>query len=132
METLKIPQSIYDEMVTHAKELTPVECCGYLAGKDGAITDAYRMTNLDDAPDHFSFDPKEQFAVMKDARNKGNQLLSVYHSHPETPARLSQEDLRLLKDPNTIYIIVSLLEQINIKGFRIVGDTVSEVSLLVE
>ncbi|MDA1353560.1 MAG: M67 family metallopeptidase [bacterium] len=131
METLKIPKSIYENMISHAKELNPVECCGYLAGKDGVIHDVYRMRNLDDAPDHFTFDPKEQFSVMKDARAKGNQLLSVYHSHPETPARLSVEDLRLLKDPNTVYIIVSLLEPISVKGFRIVGEVVSEVLLVV-
>ena len=66
------------------------------------------MTNIDNEPDHFSFEPKEQFAAVKDARNQGLSLMAVYHSHPETPARPSQEDLRLLKDPNMIYVIVSL------------------------
>ncbi|MEC9236446.1 MAG: SIS domain-containing protein, partial [Pseudomonadota bacterium] len=40
---------------------------------------------------------KEQFKVLKESRAAGLQLLSVYHSHPESPARLSLEDLRLLQ-----------------------------------
>jgi len=120
MTKLKIPKTIQNQLFAHSKALAPIESCGYLAGKDGEITKFYEMTNIDNSPEHFSFDPKEQFAVMKDARNEGLQLISCYHSHPETPARLSEEDIRLFNDPNTVYIIVSLKEeQPYMKGFTI-------------
>ena len=79
------------------------------------------MTNIDASPEHFSFDPKEQFKVVKEARTKGISLLSVYHSHPETPARLSEEDIKLLNDPNMVYIIVSLkdAEKPEVKGYTL-------------
>ena len=111
MPTLTIPKQIYNDMISHAKSLAPIESCGYLSGKDGVVTTFHPMTNTDNSPEHFTFDPKEQFAVVKKAREKGEQLLSVYHSHPESPARLSAEDIRLFNDPNTIYIIVSLKEE---------------------
>jgi [CysO sulfur-carrier protein]-S-L-cysteine hydrolase len=114
---ITLPKAIEDQMIAHARALFPIECCGYLAGTietDGLHVKAlYKMTNLDQKEDHFTFDPKEQFSVVKDARAKGLSLLSVYHSHPYTPSRLSKEDLALLVDPNMIYFIVSLEFQDN-------------------
>jgi len=43
---LIIPQSILDDMVAHARELDPYECCGLLAGTNGAVTHVYRITNI--------------------------------------------------------------------------------------
>ena len=129
---IKIKQSIYDEIVAHAKDIDPVECCGYLAGKDGEITRIFKMTNIDNSPEHFTFDPKEQFAVVKQARSEGLTLLSVYHSHPESPARLSEEDIRLLNDPNMVYLIVSLMDdtKADVKGFRIEKPVPNEVRVM--
>ena len=127
---LTIPQAIYDDMITHAKSELPNESCGYLAGKEGIISTFYPMTNIDASPEHFSFDPKEQFNVVKEARNKGIELLSVYHSHPETPARLSEEDIRLFNDPNPVYIIVSLKEKTpEINGFTVNKPTENEIEI---
>ena len=78
---LDIPQTILDKMITHAKEILPNECCGYLAGKVSdshiSIEAIYKMTNTDNKPDHFTMDPKEQFASMKDARSKSLSLSVV-------------------------------------------------------
>ncbi len=118
---IEINKTVLDEMITHARALTPVESCGYLAGEKGRITTLYKMTNVDNSPEHFSFDPKEQFAVIKEARNAGLTVMGVYHSHPESPARLSKEDLRLLNDPNMVYLIVSLWQpKAEVAAFKII------------
>ena len=128
--TLKLPKAIYNEMVEHAQSLNPIESCGYLGGKDGVVEKFYKMTNIDNSPEHFSFDPKEQFAVVKEARKDGLDLISVYHSHPETPARLSDEDIRLFNDPNPVYIIVSLAQDTpTIGGFKVNKPSETEVEL---
>ena len=58
------------------------------------------------------------------------EIIANYHSHPETPARPSQEDIRLAYDPNIFYIIVALAGgQINLNAFRIVNDQVNRISL---
>jgi len=117
---MKIPKSIYLDIIAHAKSLLPIESCGYLAGTLDEITSFYPMTNIDQSPEHFSFDPKEQFAVLKDARKNGVSLRAVYHSHPQSPARLSEEDIRLFNDPDTIYVIVSLMdEKPDIKAYQV-------------
>lgn len=131
-EQLHILKSVYDEVIDHSRELKPIESCGYLVGKEMSIQKLIKMTNLDNEPDHFTFDPKEQFAAVKEARAAGQQLLAVYHSHPESPARPSQEDLRLLKDPNMIYVIVSLEhDEPDMKAYRIVDEEVTAVPVIV-
>jgi len=125
---IKISQDIIDRIKSHAKKEVPIEACGYLAGKNGEISESFPMSNIDKSPEHFSFDPKEQFKVIKAARAKGLELIVVYHSHPASPARLSKEDLRLAYDPNTIHLIYSLLNQ-EIKAFKVVNGDIKEEAI---
>ena len=121
---ITLPNEIEEQMIAHARSLFPIECCGYLAGTiEGdsvQVKSIYEMTNLDQREDHFTFDPKEQFQAVKKARQEGLSLISVVHSHPETPARLSQEDILLFNDPTPVYIIVSLKDETpDLKGFTV-------------
>ena len=127
---LTIPEQIETQLYEHAKRLNPIESCGYLAGKDGVISSFFPMTNIDNSPEHFSFDPKEQFKVVKQARNENLDLLAVYHSHPNTPARLSEEDIKLFNDPNPVYLIVSLSESTpTLKGFKVIKPNENEIEI---
>ena len=124
---LKIPQSIINELIDHAKSGLPEEVCGYLAGKDNVVNLRIPLTNIDHSPEHFSFNPSEQFQAVRETRKLGLEILANYHSHPETPARPSQEDIRLAFDPNISYVIVSLAnEPADIKSFRIVKGIVEK------
>ena len=105
-----------------------MESCGYLLGPDKeTATENYPMTNIDHSEEHFSFDPKEQFAVLKYARQNGLKIVGNWHSHPASPSRPSEEDKRLAYDPNILYFILSLAaEQPVLNAFRIVGGEVKE------
>ena len=128
-----ITQDAIERIIAHAEREAPIEACGYLAGTDDWITTFYELKNIDGREDHFSFDPQEQFAVHKKARQAGLRIIGVYHSHPITPARPSAEDIALAYDPASLYIIVSLLGgKPVVKGFWIRQGTVSEESLNVE
>ncbi len=118
---ITLPQRILDEIATQAAEEGPNEACGYLAGRDGAAVERYAMTNADASPEHFSFVPHEQFAALKRAREADLELIAVYHSHPETPARMSAEDIRLANDPSTVYLIYSVPER-RIRGFTVTRE----------
>ncbi|MBI1920255.1 MAG: M67 family metallopeptidase [Geobacter sp.] len=123
---LKIPQHIHDDIIVHAKEGFPLEVCGMLCGREGEVSVTYRMTNTDQSNEHFMMDPKEQFSVVKELRAKGLEMLAIYHSHPETPARPSEEDIRLALTPNVSYVIVSLMDPSapSLKSFRITNGIV--------
>lgn len=127
---MRIKEEVKKRLVAHAKRDAPIEACGYLAGRDGVITGSYELKNIDRSTEHFSFDPKEQFAVMKEARAGGFEILAVYHSHPASPARPSKEDITLAYDPNILYVIVSLAEgREDVKAFEIKNQKVSEINL---
>jgi len=127
---IKIKKNIYDSIIAHAQKDLPNEACGYLAGSDGVVTEHYELTNTDHSPEHFSFDPKEQFEVMRKSRDAGLELLANYHSHPETPARPSQEDIKLAFDSNILYFIVSLAaQQPDVKAFSIKNGEVEKLVL---
>ena len=66
------------------------------------------MENIDHSSEHFSFAPKDQFAAIRYARSKGLQIIGNWHSHPVSPSRPSEEDLRLANDPDIRYFILSL------------------------
>ncbi len=121
VSTLQIPQAIVDELIAHARELAPHECCGFLAGKEGIVTHLYRVTNvvaLEGAVDAASFDEaklahlgrlspderaevafvmdsQDMFKAVKDMRKQGLDLQVVYHSHPHDPARPSVTDIKI-------------------------------------
>lgn len=125
---MKLKKSVYDEIVKHAKEAFPVEACGYFAGKDGEITEVFRMKNVDNSSEHFSFDPEEQFKIYKKVRNMGLKILGVYHSHPYTPARMSEEDIKLAYDETISYAIVSLANKEPVmKIFKVINGKPDEI-----
>ena len=124
MADLVIPQTMLDDMVAHAKELAPYECCGLLAGMDRTVTKIYRIKNvvaLEGAQQLASFDaakiahlerlsPAERAEIafvmdaqdlalaQKDMRRNGLTLQVVYHSHPHDPARPSVTDIKIATD----------------------------------
>ena len=109
---LYIEKKDYDKILKHAMDGLPNEACGLIAGTaDGEekyVREVYLLTNIDASNEHFSMDPKEQFAAVKDARAKGYELLGNFHSHPESPSRPSEEDKRLAYDSKANYLILSL------------------------
>lgn len=115
----------YDIILNHAVKGLPNEACGLIAGKvsgeDKHIEKVYLLTNADESNEHFSMDPKEQLAAVKDIRENGLSLLGNFHSHPESPARPSEEDKRLAFDTKAEYLILSLLnrEEPILKAFLI-------------
>ncbi len=122
---LNLKKSDYDKILTHCEQGLPNEACGLLAGSiDGAVktvTKVYLLTNVDESNEHFSMDPKEQLAALKDARANGHQIIGNFHSHPESPSRPSEEDKRLAYDSTIEYLILSLQDRENpvLKAFGI-------------
>lgn len=101
-----------EKIIKQAKAEFPNECCGFLSGSKSSdtidIKAVYPLTNTDKSSEHFSMDPKEQFNTIKIIRGKEMILIGNYHSHPYTPSRPSEEDIRLAYDPKIIYGILSL------------------------
>lgn len=122
----------YNIIINHVKKETPNEACGVLAGKDEEVKKVYPMTNTSDRPELCYFmEPKEQFAVMKEIRNSGLEMVGIYHSHLETEAYPSAHDVELAYYQDVSYVIVSLKDKDNpsIRSFKIIEGKITEEEL---
>ena len=111
------------EIISHARDAAPEECCGLIGGtSQGSALSIYRMRNAAADPlTTYEAAPEDLFAAQRSMRERGEQLLAIYHSHPraDTPAP-SATDVRLAYYPSAVYFIVGLGgEQPNLRAFRI-------------
>ena len=116
----------FTNLVEYSKNSLPNEACGLLGGSLNGdirlVEKLYFLKNADESPEHFSMNAAEQFAAVKNMRLNGWQLLGNFHSHPNSPARPSKEDIRLVFDRRLSYLILSLNEAPSLKSFRFDHD----------
>ena len=110
---IEMKRSDYETILAHARACLPNEACGLIGGTDTdegvrVIRKVYCLRNVDASNEHFSLEPAEQLAAVKDMRQEGLRPLGNWHSHPETPSRPSQEDIRLAYDSKASFLILSL------------------------
>ena len=133
---ITLRKSDYEKIVAHAKAEAPVEACGLIAGElngeDKIIKKVYILTNTDHAEEHFTLDPREQLAAVKDMRAEGLTPLGNWHSHPVSPSRPSDEDKRLAYDSSASYMILSLMNaEPVLNSFHIEGDNAEKEQLVI-
>lgn len=135
---IKLSKSDFDKILAHAESELPNEACGLIGGviEDGVkiIKKVYLLTNIDHSNEHFSLDPKEQLAAVKDMRAQGISPLGNWHSHPESPSRPSEEDKRLAYDSKASYMILSLMNRDEpvLNSFKISGSDAEKEELVIE
>ena len=117
---MKISRALVDEMVAHAREDLPNECCGMVAGLDGEATEVIRVENAAASPLRYEMDPKAQYEAWKSIEDGGKELLAIYHSHTKSAAYPSQTDVnQAVAWPDQVYLIVSLADDDapDVKGY---------------
>lgn len=108
---MKISRELVEEMVAHAREDLPNECCGMLGGRDGEATSVLRVENSAASPLRYEMDPQGQFDALKAIEDGGDELLAIYHSHTKSAAYPSQTDVnQAVAWPEQIYVIISLAD----------------------
>lgn len=103
-----INRSVLDDIVAHARESRPRECCGLLTGKDDQIVGTVRARNVADLPTRFLIDPHDHLAALRSARSTGLDVVGFYHSHPHSGAYPSPTDLAEATYPEAVHLIVGL------------------------
>ncbi|MEE9499831.1 MAG: M67 family metallopeptidase [Candidatus Omnitrophota bacterium] len=121
-------------IIAHAKREAPNEACGILAGKNEKIEKIYQMTNTDKSSATFFMDPKEQLKVMKEIRNRGLEMVGIYHSHTQTDAYPSAHDVELAYYPQVSYVIVSIRDKNSpsVRSFKIVEGKITEEEVRIQ
>jgi [CysO sulfur-carrier protein]-S-L-cysteine hydrolase len=145
---VRISREIFEQLVAHARQEAPNECCGLIGGVGGEARTVYRARNAEASPLRYNLDPQDQFRIMSKIEERGEELAAIYHSHTASPAYPSQTDINLaLMDrrengevagqeplfPGVLYLIASLAEgEAPLRGYRIDPEGVTEVELTIE
>ena len=129
---MKISQGLVDEMVAHAREDVPNECCGMIGGRDGTAEKVVRVKNSAASPLRYEMDPQGQFDALKEIEADGCELLAIYHSHTKSAAYPSQTDVNQAQNwPEQIYVIVSLADDDapDVKAFTLADLQIADAEL---
>lgn len=127
MSAVLISRANWDELIAHARDEAPNECCGYARLSNGRVEEVFRGQNTRLSPYGFDLDGPSLLAANElDADGHG---VAVYHSHPRSPAEPSEQDRNLAQYPHWIYLIVSLAGEPHVRAWRIVDGDVEEETL---
>ena len=123
---IRIPKSIYQQIVEHAKKESPVECCGILGGKGDTVEKVFAFQNAEKSPTRYSMSPQDQLRVFEEIEKESMEMLAIYHSHPHTIPFPSETDVKLAFYPDISSIIISLKEEKNpvVKAFQIKKEAI--------
>jgi len=129
---MKISQALIDEMVAHAREDLPDECCGMIGGRDGEATSVVRVENAAASPLRYEMDPQGQFDALKQIEGAGDELIGIYHSHTRSAAYPSQTDVNeAVMWPEQVYVIVSVEHEDapDVKAYSLKEMKIADVDL---
>jgi|SRR5215510_6445273 len=108
--TISLKSEHVDKIFGHAREAAPYECCGLIGGTDTVARTIYRARNVSADP-LVAYDaaPEDLFRAQRQMRERGEDLIGIYHSHPRAAEpRPSETDVRLAYYPSAVYLIVGL------------------------
>jgi len=130
---VRLSRELIDEIVAHAREDAPNECCGMIAAEDGRAVEIYRATNAADSPLRYEIEPRDQFRIEMAIDEAGLALGAIYHSHTRSAPYPSQTDVNLAFHPHALYVIVGVAgPEPEVRAYRILDSAVHEVELTIE
>ena len=130
---MRISRQLLDDVIAHAREDAPNECCGMIASRDGEAVAVHRARNTAASPFRYEIDGMEQYRIQTEIEDAGLELGAIYHSHTRSAPEPSQTDINLAFYPDALYVIVGLKSaEPDVRAWRIVDGQVSEASLEIE
>ena len=138
--TLRLTESQHRRILAHCYDGLPDEACGLLAGPvderdepTGVVTAVYPCRNSEASARTYTVDSRDLIKAMRDAENRGDRLISVFHSHTHTVAYPSPTDVAQAMEPGWLYVIVSLKDgEPVLRSYRIRGGEIAEVAVALE
>ena len=108
MDEIRLAREVAAEILNHVRSNPNEECCGLLAGRHGAIAQAFPAQNVAEHPaSSYEIAPKELFRIIREIRAAGLELLGIYHSHPKGDNQPSARDVERAYYPDAAYFILS-------------------------
>ena len=138
---LKLSQSNYLSLRQHGEETYPHECCGVLLGQfhDNGARTVSRIarcgnTREDSPHNRYHIDPRELIRIQREGRERGEDIVGFYHSHPDHPAQWSATDLAEAHWFGCSYVITSVEKgaAVTTNSFELTGSDENDKKLVYE
>lgn len=130
---MRITRELYEQMIAHAREEAPNECCGMLASRDGEAVRLYRARNAAASPLRYEIDGAEQYQIQMEIYDSELELGAIYHSHTRTEPYPSQTDINLAFYPEALYVIVGLAgPEPEVRAYTIRDGQVRDAEFVIE
>src|SRR4051812_6344397 len=129
---MTIAKSVAGDVIAHAQQCQPRECCGVLLGNADHVSVSIRARNSAESANRFILDPKDHIEARRAARGRGLDVIGFYHSHPHSAPQPSPTDLAEADYPECVHLIVGLAAEVpELRIFRYAGGGAAELSLIV-
>ena len=130
---MRISRELLEQIIAHAREEAPNECCGMVAARDGQAVEVFRATNAAASPLRYEIEPHDQYRIEMAIEDSGWDLGAIYHSHTRSAPYPSQTDVNLAFHPHALYLIVGLTgSEADVRAYRIVDERIDEAKLAVD
>jgi proteasome lid subunit RPN8/RPN11 len=130
--SMRINRALFDEMVGHARQDAPNECCGMIASRDGEAVTVHRAANAAASPLRYEIDGAEQYRIQMAIDDEDLDLGAIYHSHTRSEPYPSQTDINLAFYPDALYVIVGLAgSEPDVRAYEIRDGQVTDAELVV-
>ncbi len=129
---VRVEPGVLEDLVAHALEDAPRECCGLLIGTPDRIVRSFRARNTLASPTRYQIEPVHHFEAIRLARAEGLSVVGAYHSHPGSPPDPSPRDLEEAFYTDFVYLIVGLASPSGreVRGFRLADGNFTRVELV--
>jgi len=129
---LRLSPAQLEEITGHARACKPEEACGILAGdSEGNVERVYCMENAEHSSVLYTMDSEEQFRVFDEIQREELEIVAIFHSHPHSPAIPSMRDMELAFYPESVYLIISLMNEApECHAYSIVDGRSDEVEIV--
>ena len=111
MSPIRLRRAHLEAMIAHAREAAPAVCCGLVGGFSGTqARSLYPLRNVTPDPEvRYEAAPEDLFTAQRQMRERGEELLAIYHSHPRAAEPSpSETDIRQAFYPSATYLIIGL------------------------
>ena len=128
-------RALRDELIAHALQEAPNECCGMVAVEPGVPVRAarvHRAVNTAASPLRFEVDGRELLHTIEQIEEDGCELGAIYHSHTRSEPYPSQTDINFAANwPGVEWIIVGLAngQEPQARSYLIDGGEIEEVGI---